>query len=366
MKICFIALRGIPLSDGIATYTDKLATYLCKRGHDVTVYVSNRHGNTDGIYNGSYKIITVNSSKIYFLEKISLMLNASLKQRHEHYDIVHFHSFGNFVPLARKNSKKIVVQSHGIEYERAKWGWIAKLILKYVEKKLFNGDVVTVVSEALQEHFKTKYQKHTVFIPTAVDLPVLSGAIDHRFLEDHSLHAGGYYLFMARIVKEKGLHYLIEAFKQCNTKKKLVIAGPVERRNKYHSKLLKMAASDKRISFLGSVYGANKETLLRGAFAFCQPSETEGLSVALLEAMSFAKCCLVSDIPMNLEAVGECGVVFRNKSIPDLADKIEYIERSPEVVEALGRKARERVQDNYTWGIVAKQMESLYESLLKQ
>lgn len=364
MKIAFIALRGVPLSDGIVSYTDELATRLQKKGHDVTVYTSRRYGNKTGNYNNKYYIKTVMSLKNPALEKISLVFFASLNQIFKKYDIVHFHGIGIFSALAKLYNKKIVVQSHGIEYERAKWGGFAKKVLKWIEKKSYNkGNCLTVVSNALKAYYMHTYNKQAVYIPTAVNLPNIDN-IDERFLDNFHLQSNDYFLFMARIVEEKGAHYLIDAFRQVKTKKKLVIAGNIDKNNPYHKKLLERAGQDERIMFVGNISGNNKSAMLKYAYAFCQPSEIEGLSVALLEAMSFKNCCIVSDIAMNTEAVGDTGIIFENKNVEDLKNKLEYAIDYPDFIKSKGLDAFARVKENYTWDIVTEKIEQLYKGLV--
>lgn len=365
MKIAFVALRGVPLSDGIAQYNDELAYNLTKKGHDVTVYTSKRYGNKTGDYKGRYFIRTVPSIKGAAFEKMSLIFFASMAQMFRKYDIVHFHGNGLFTFTTCFFGKKVIIQKHGIEHERAKWGPFAKKVLHWCEKHSYNkGDALTVVSKALRDYYKTTYNKEAVYIPTAVNLPDIS-QLNEELLKEKLLEKNQYYLFMARIVQEKGAHYLIDAFKRLNTDKKLAIAGTIDKNNPYHQQLLKMAAEDKRIIFLGNISGETKDSVIKGAYAFCQPSETEGLSVALLEAMSYQKCCIVSSIPMNTEAVEDTGIIFENMNVEDLVKKLQYAEERPDYVLEQGKRARKRVEENYTWQIVTDRMEALYNEVRK-
>ncbi len=368
MKIAYIALRGVPISDGIVSLTDELAKRLTEKGHEVTVYTSRHYGNVTGLYNGIYQIRTVPSLKNRNFEKMSITLSASFDQLFRKYDVAHYHAMGPsiFAFMAKMSGKKVIIQSHGIEYERANWGKKARLVLKILEKLSYNmGDELTVVSKALQKHFYDNYKKETVYIPTAVNLPAES-SVNMDILKKYNLDIDDYFLFMARIVPEKGAHYLIEAFKRINTNKKLVIAGHIDPDNPYHCKLKEMASSDPRIIFTDNISGETKETILRGAFAFCQPSEIEGLSVALLEAMSYKKCCIVSSIPMNTEAVEQTGIIFESKNVDDLMNKLQYAIDNPSIIKENGEAAYKRVKENYTWEIVANQMEELYLKVLNK
>ena len=365
MKIAYLAVKGIPMSGGIEKYTDLLASKLVSQGHEVTVYTSRHYGNVTGEYHG-YMIRALPSLKGKFLEKISLVFMASVDQLFRDYDVVHYHALGPsvFAFMAKWRRRKVVIQSHGIEYQRAKWGSFASRVLKMMERISYNmGDVLTVVSKPIQKYFLDTYGKETVFIPTGVELPDMN-AYDEYILEKYSLAASEYYLFIARIVEEKGLHYLIKAYRDLHTDKKLVIAGKMDPDNPYHKELKKMAVGDERIVFLGEVLGAEKDMLYKGAYAFCLPSELEGMSIALLEAMSYGKVCIVSDIPENLDVAEGHSYIFENKNPDSLLQTLRCVESaSEEEREACSKSARLYVEENHQFALIAELMEKLYSEI---
>lgn len=364
MKIAFIAVKGLPMSGGIEKYTDDVATLLSKKGHEVVVYTSKHYGNTTGSF-GNYKIIALHSSRIRKLEKITLVFHASLHQLFCKYDILHYHALGPsvFAFFGRLAKKKVVIQSHGIEYKRAKWGKFSKVVLKLFEKLSINqGNELTVVSKNLQKHFQETYCKDTIYIPTAVQIPV----IDER-AQEFGLEKNSYFLFMARIVKEKGLHYLIDAYNNSSitTNKKLIIAGKIDSNDEYHRELLRKASCNPNIVFVGEVLGETKINLLANAYAFCLPSELEGLSIALLEAMSYKKCCIVSDIAENLEVAQGCSIVFENKNVKSLQQAMEFACQNSQIVCDLGESARNYVIENHQLPFIVDELEKMYMNILK-
>lgn len=367
MKIAYIALRGVPLSDGIVQYTDDIARELVKKGHEVTVYTSKRYGNKKGIYDNSYKIITVPSLPWGFAEKMSLVFFASFHQLFKRYDVVHYHAMGPSIFAFMSRGKATVIQSHGIEYNRVKFSNTAKKVLKKLEKwSVKMGDEILVCSSALKEHFFEKYGKDSVLIHNSVNVPTLLEP-DVSILNQYGVSDGSYYLYIARITEEKGLDYLIHSFKKLKTEKRLIIAGPFDEENdSYHHKLKEKAEGDERISFVGFVSGKNKESLLQGAYAYCLPSETEGFSVALLEAMSYGKCCIVSDIPSNIEATAECAFSFESKNEEALLEILNTVENSPEKAEEMGKKARERIKIHFNEDLLVSKTERLYEEILER
>ena len=369
MKIAYIALRGVPLSDGIVQYTDDIARQLVKRGHEVTVYTSRRYGNKNGKYDDSYNIITVPSLPWGFAEKMSLVFFASLHQLFCKYDVVHYHAMGPsiFAFMAKRKNRAVVIQSHGIEYNRVKFSPLARNVLKTLEKWSVNmGDELLVCSNMLYDHFKQNYNKETVVIHNAVEIPEIIEC-DESYLSEFGIHKNDYYLFMARITAEKGLHYLLNAFSKLKTEKKLIIAGPYDENDRYNKELLEMAKKDKRVHFIGFASGKIKENLLRGAYSFILPSESEGFSVALLEAMSYQKCCIISDIPSNMEAAGDdnnCCIAFKSKDEASLFDALTFAENKPEVLKQYGINARSRIIECFSEETLVEKTENLYKKTL--
>ena len=365
MKIAYIAIKGLPMSGGIEKYTDDIASILAARGHEIVVYTSKHYGNKTSNYHG-YKIKTIPSWRIKSLEKITLVFHASLNQMFHKYDIVHYHALGPsiFAFMARMTRKKVVIQSHGIEYKRAKWGKLASFSLRTMEKLSYNqGHELTVVSKTLQKHFYDSYKKESVYIPTAVELPQ-EKECDLSAFSAFGLKENDYYLFLARIVKEKGLHYLIPAFKQAKLNRKLVIAGKIDKNDSYHKELLDLAKDCDNIIFIGEVLADNKDNLFRGAYAFVQPSELEGLSVALLEAMSYKKCCIVSDIPENLEACSGHCIPFKTQDISSLKDALIVADSDETQVNNLGLAAFDYIKEHHQLDKIVDQIEEMYKNVL--
>ncbi len=362
MKIAYVAIRGVPLSDGIVEYTDGIARRMVNKGHEVTVYTSRRYGNKDGIYDNCYRIITVPSFKSQAFEKISLIFAASIKQMFNEYDIVHFHGESGAIWsfTAPLSGKARISQSHSIDYNRAKFGKFAKLVLLIIEKMSVKSKTpLLVVSNELQKHFYELYGKKAVVIHNAVELMEEKEA-NSDVLKSYGISNGNYYLYMARITREKGLHYLINAFSKLETDKKLIIAGPLDKQDSYNKELLELGKKDPRVVFVGFASGEKKEALYRGAYAYCLPSESEGFSMALLESMSYGKCCIISDIPNNLEATGDCCVSFNTKNEDSLYEALDKVESNPLLVRELGMRARNRLAEQFTWDIIADQVEQLY------
>ena len=184
-------------------------------------------------------------------------------------------------------------------------------------------------------------------------------------IKQYGLHGNDYILFAARLVREKGAHYLIDAYKQLKTDLKLVIAGDAAHENVYKSELYRLVEDDKNILFTGFVTGKLLHELFSNCYLFVLPSEIEGLPIALLEAMSYGNCCLASDIPENIEALNNHGYTFRNKDIGNLVKKIKFLIDNVGAVEAVKDKAQCYVLENHSWNRIASQFEGLYKDLLQ-
>lgn len=221
MKIAYIGLKGI-LAGGIEKYTEELGSRLVKKGHEVVVYTTRHYGTIDGIYKGM-KIITIPSIKSKVFEKLSATAVATLYSIFEkNIDIFHFHAFGPsmFCILPKILGKKVIVQGHGIEWQRSRWNIFGKTFLKMTEVPSVKiPHRVTVVSKIQQSYLKNKYNIDSIYIPTGVNQPTI---IKPKIIrEKYGLYGGDYILFAARLVREKGAHYLIEAYNKLDTDIKL-------------------------------------------------------------------------------------------------------------------------------------------------
>lgn len=364
MKILYIVLKGMPLGGGIEKYTEEVGSRLVRMGHEVTVYVMRHYGASDGEYKGM-RIKSVPTLRKKSLEKMSASFMASVAQiREKNVDIVHMHAFGpamfGFIP--RLLGRKVVTQGHGLEWKRSKWSRAGRMFLKMTEVPSVRcAHALTAVSRVQQEYILKEYGRECVYLPTGVNPP--SPEIP-ELIRRYGLDGQDYILFAARLVREKGAHYLINAYNRLQTDVKLVIAGDAEHEEKYKAELRKIAGGNANILFPGFVTGKELHELFTNCRFFVLPSEIEGLPTALLEAMSYGNCVLASDIPENLEALSGFGHTFRNMDVVSLADKMQYLLTNDQALELNKKKAQEYVLANHSWDAIAAQFESFYKGLL--
>jgi len=367
MKIAMIGLRGIPAkSGGVENVVEHLAPLLVKLGCDVTVYCRNPYCKEHPKSFRGVKLRYLPAINVKIGESLSHSTFSSMDSLVRNYDIVHYHAMANglfsFVP--RLVGKKTIVTLHGLDYEREKWGIPGKTWLRMCElcARFFPNKIISV-SEKIKKHFKNKFHKEIVFIPNGVEVykpePI-------RKLKRFGLKKNNYVLFLSRIVPEKEVHTLVQAFKKLKTNLKLVIAGDATHTEAYLEKVKALAKNNKNIIFTGPLYGNDKIEAFSNARLFVLPSTIEGMPIVLLEAMSFSLCPLVSNIEENLDVVKNNGFSFKVRDIIDLSKKLEYLINHPEITVAKGRACKKLVMKDYQWDAIAKKTLAVYKEVLSQ
>lgn len=366
MRIAFVAVKGIPVGGGIEKLTYEIGTRLARNGHHPIVYSSRNYGTRSGFLEGM-EIRTVPSLNRRTLHKMSICLWATLDlMMKKDADIVHFHAVGPslFSIFPRLIGIPTVVQTHGLEWKRDKWGPVGKSFFRLADyTAVYLPNAVTSVSMVQKRYYECKFHRSVVHIPSGVS-PVAPRP--PQWLLRRGLEPNRYILFAARLVEEKGVHFLVEAFRTIDTDVKLAIAGDAAHAEKYKALLRRKAGGDERIVFLGFVTGTALEELFSNAYVFCLPSTLEGLPIALLEAMSYGNCCIASDIAENKEALADRGYYFKNRDVQDLQRTLRYLLDRPDRVSETKRSARSFVMRRYNWDQVANRLEDLYRSILKR
>lgn len=376
MKIAFIGHKRIPSREGgIEIVVEELSTRMAARGHQVVVYNRKGHNvagaefdNESNRENRPYtykgvKVVPVTTIDAKGMAALTSSFFATLKAIKARPDVIHYHAEGPCVMLrlAHWFGIRTVATIHGLDWQRAKWGRFASWYLKFGERTAARcADEVIVLSRNMQRYFRDAYGRETRFIPNGIERsqPVRADIITRRY----GLEKDGYILFLGRIVPEKGVHYLIEAFKRLDTDKRLVIAGGASDSSEYYEQIQSAAASDPRIILTGFVEGRMLQELYSNAYMYVLPSDLEGMPMSLLEAMSYGCCCLVSDIPECTEVVEGHAAVFRHGDVDDLERQLSALIAAPERVNAMRKNASEFVCAKYSWDSVTTRTLALYDS----
>lgn len=220
------------------------------------------------------------------------------------------------------------------------------------------ADEIIVLSKSVQEYFLKKYGRKTVYIPNGVNKVEIKAVSEIK--KAWKLEKNEYILFLGRIVPEKGLRYLIKAFKDVKTDKKLVIAGGSSDTDDFLNEIKEMSKFDDRIIFTGFVQGVLLEELYSNSYIYILPSDLEGMPLSLLEGMSYGNCCLTSDIPECTEVIEDKAVVFEKRNVDDLKNKLQMLCNQPEVVQTYKDKAESFIINKYNWDDIVEKTISLY------
>ena len=363
MKIVVTGTRGFPdILGGVETHCEELFPRIAAKGLDVVV-IRRKSYVRDSMK--SYKGVTLydipNFKNKPFESIIHTFCAIWLAKTKFHADIVHIHAIGPalLTRLARLFKLKVVFTHHGPDYDRDKWGKIAKFMLRLGERTGCHANKVIVISNVINDIIKKKYgRKDAYLIPNGVNPAIIVN--DSEYLSGLSIEPGKYVLTMGRFVPEKNFHILIDAFCKLNQSEyKLVIAGDIEIEDKY-SLELKTKAKENNVILAGFIKGRKLQTLLSNARLFVLPSSHEGLPISLLEAMSYRLPVLASDIPAN-----------KDINLPSPC----YFHSKGNIVENLCEALKNRLNDNseisydlslYDWDNIAERTVNVYSTVMDQ
>lgn len=369
MRIAMLGHKRIPSREGgVEIVVSELASRMVAKGCEVTCY--NRKGHHVGgasfdtekvdIYNG-IKLKEVCTIDKKGLAAMSSSFFAAVNAAFGRYDVVHFHAEGPcaMLWLPKLFGKRCIATIHGLDHQRAKWGRFASWYIRSGEKcAVRRADEIIVLSENVQNYFLENYNRKTVFIPNGVSMPEYKAA--QEITEKFGICKDDYILYLGRLVPEKGVSYLIEAFKNVNTDKKLVIAGGSSDTAEYEQQLRDLAKDDDRILFTGFVQGRLLEELYSNAYIYVLPSDLEGMPLSLLEAMSYSNCCVTSDIPECAEVMGEYGVTFKKSDVSALTETLSELCENTELVAKFKSGSAQYITSKYNWDDVVDRTMQLY------
>ena len=359
LKIAMIGHKRVPGREGgVEVVVEELAGRMAAAGHSVTLYNRAAKGMPRHKEYAGARIITVPTINKKSLDAVIYSFFATLHAIFGRYDLIHYHALGPSVMLALAHlfGRRTAATVHGLDWQRGKWGGFGSWYLKLGEKVIARyADEVIVLSEGVQQYFRETYGRETVFIPNGVAAPM--PAPPALITEKWGLAGGDYILFLARVVPEKGLHYLLEAYRGIKTDKRLVVAGGDSHSGDYWPMIQKMAAEDPRVILAGFAAGQLKAELLANAALYVLPSDIEGMPISLLEAMRCGLPCLTSDIPENTQLLGGFGASFAKGDVAALRVGLEKALESPPPA---GEAQAEMIRAHYDWGEVARATLALY------
>lgn len=352
---------------GIEIVVKELCTRMARDGCQVTCYNRSGHHVSGAEYDNKIEYDGIRQKFVPTIERkglaaVSSSFFAALYSAFGKYDVVHIHAEGPafFSWLPKMFRKRVVVTIHGIDWQREKWksGFGSKFIRQGEKNAVKYADEIIVLSKGVQDYFKDTYGRETHFIPNGVNRPETreAGLITEKF----GLTKDSYILFLGRLVPEKGIRYLVKAFKNVKTDKKLVIAGGSSDTDSFMMELKELAKDDDRIIFIGFVQGQLLDELYSNAYIYTLPSDLEGMPLSLLEAMSYGNCCLVSDISECTEVVENKALIFKKSDVDELREKLQDACDHPEKVMEMKAQATDFICKKYNWDEVVKETMKLY------
>lgn len=372
LKIAMLGHKHIPSREGgVEIVVEELATRMVKNGYEVTVYNrSSKHALDKNVKHNKQKeykgikiknVITIDKKG---LAAMTSSFFATIKILFSKANVVHYHAEGPcaMIPIIKfLSNKKIIVTIHGLDWQRAKWGnGFASKYIKFGEKMAVKyANEIIVLSENVKNYFKKTYDRKTIFIPNGVNKPEIRKA--QIITEKYGIKKNDYILFLGRLVPEKGIHYLIDAFNNIKTNKKLIIGGAASDTDSYYQELLEKSKDNKNIIFTGFTQGEELEELYSNAYIYVLPSDLEGMPLTLLEAMSYKNCCLTSDIPECKNVMNEFGVTFKKSNIEDLTEKLNTLLVDKKIVKQYKDNSQDYVLEKYNWNDVTNKTLKLYK-----
>ena len=358
LRIAMFGHKRVPGREGgVEVVVEELGKRLAARGHAVTLYNRRKKGvMAPATYEGM-RVLTVPTIDKKSLDAVLASIGAAFRAAFGRYDVVHIHAEGSCVMLwlPKLMGKRVVCTIHGLDWQRAKWGGFSTRYLRLGERMAAkHADAVVVLSKSVQRYFMDTYRRETICLPNGVVRPTRLG--DALINERWGLTANGYVLFLARIVPEKGLHYLLEAFRGLDTTLRLVIAGDSSHTDGYMQEMRAMAAQDPRVVLTGFVSGDALAALYSNARLYVLPSDLEGMPLTLLEALSYGTPCLVSDIAENVDVLPQgVGARFAHGNVDELRRALEDCLTQPPPTDEDRDALCKRICAAYDWETIADQ-----------
>jgi glycosyltransferase involved in cell wall biosynthesis len=362
IKIAIIGMRGIPANyGGFETCAEETAVRLVK-DFDVFVFCRKHINQFPGdVYKG-VRLIKLPSIRTKSLDTMThtllcvlyLTFTPSIK-------IVHLYNAANaiFLPWLRLFGKKVYVSVDGLEWRRTKWGRLARTYYKFTATFLSAkfANKVIADSRVVEKYYWDQFKLKTVYIPYGANI---DSSLDESVLAKYGLAKRRYLFFVGRLVPEKGVHHLIDAYNQLKTDMPLVIIGDDVAYRDYVAEL--KAGASANVKFLGYLYGREYQAISAFPYFYVSASQLEGTSPSLVTAMAFGNCVLVNGIEENKETIGEAGLVFAENNWADLQNRMQELIDNPQIVASFREKAAAHARDHYDWDAIARKYQALFTS----
>ncbi|MCG8580254.1 MAG: glycosyltransferase family 4 protein [Bacteroidales bacterium] len=364
--IVFYGIKYFPSKGGTSRVAENIISQLKDR-YDITILCykneqANKHMN-------GVKVVEFSQWPGGSIGALLYFLKSAIYLKFKKFDLIHLHKIDAafFLPLFRKKTK-IIATSHESAYLRDKWSTIEKWYLRRAERIFLKSNAtLTCISNPLTKIYNNGSQPNVTYIPNGITIKdEYKEKEANELLDKYHIQEGDYYFFAARrIMKTKGCHTMLEALDKLHFKGKVIVAGDLSHAKEYVTELKEKY---KHINVIYPGYIGDLPlllTLIKKAKLFIFPSETEGMSIMLLEAASTQTPIVASDIKENKEVFDEEHLTFFNdQNSEDLAEKIKLIEADSEMSVDKAKKAFTHIKTKYDWANIADSYDQTYQQTI--
>jgi glycosyltransferase involved in cell wall biosynthesis len=364
MRVAMIGFRGLPHTyGGGEEIVRNIAPMLVERGEEVIVYCrSNLFKDRNPLYKGVRRIFLPTIEHKFLGQLIHATL-ANIDVLFRHTDVIYVYTLpsGVHTILPYLFRKRIVVNTDGFDWTRAKWGWIARnyfrlsaWVVVHTATELLSD------AEAMREYYLSTYNRDSTYIAYGANIVTSEHP---EILEKYGLEPGDYYLIASRLVPENNAELIIKAFEGMKTTKLLAIAGAANFDSAWVRKL--HSTKDPRVRFLGQVSDPeHMKELNCNCYAYIHGHSAGGSNPALLKALGTGSAIAALDTSCNVEVLTgkdgkEYGLIF-GADVDDLRKKMQWMEDNPEAVGKLRMESPDRIREAYTYEHIADEYHALF------
>lgn len=362
-RLALLGCRGIPARyGGFETFAEELATRLVARGLEVTVYCE--HPGARALARGplprEHRGVRLEYVRVPRLGPARALLYdlLSLRRARADHEVVYMLGYGAgaFLGLGRRAGNEVWVNMDGLEWRRAKWGFLARAWLRRMERAALRAaDRVVFDSAAVRAALCAALRPEARPAREAVIEYGARLALepDPELLAGLALAPRGYFLLVARIEPENHVLEILRAHARAGLPQALLVVGDMQRGGAYGAAC--RAAAGRGARFLGPVFdGRTLDALRLHCLAALHGHSVGGTNPALLEAMAAGAAVLAHDNPFTREVLEERGLFFGDED-----GLVEALRRaaawSPEERARLGAANRARIEAYYTWERIAEE-----------
>jgi len=363
-------LRGLKPDreiSGFETAFSEIAPRLVERGHSVTMYCR------AGAHSQKRRVATDSGVDLKYMpspggKNLSAVTSTTLAVAHafltQRFDVWLFVNIGmgHHAALARLSGRPVVMNVDGLDWQRAKWGPIARLYFRSAARSAVRWCTALITdAEAMQAFYAREFGRETETIAYGAAIELSS---QPHLIEEFGVEDGEYYLIVSRLIPENSLEVMLEGFRRSASRRALVVVGNANYRDAFHRRLNEIAASDTRIKLVGGVHDqAVIKELWCNCHAYLHGHSVGGTNPALLRAMGYGACVLARDTEFNREVLDNAGRYFANdaESVAALINEIDAASLGE-----LRARGPARIRERYTWDRIVDQYDALLQRVVAE